>query len=156
MVKTRGGKEFVFSPLLQGRTAKCMTTLPGTFKRKKRKHTLNTRSSRKNSQKVRCEELLTEEACSKPAPSESVQTRGRRTKVTCRDFGPDRESKYPGFFFCHNCKMAEEALISVRRSKTDMLLSCKKYECKASHTSHFNPTTPKRVCIQDIWPEHKK
>jgi hypothetical protein len=35
-----------------------------------------------------------------------------RQKPTCLVFGPLREAVYSDFFFCHNCKMYEDALNS--------------------------------------------
>ena len=33
------------------------------------------------------------------------------------DFGIDREGKYPGYFFCHNYKMYDGALIHCNQKK---------------------------------------
>ena len=53
------------------------------------------------------------------------------TKITCCDFGPDRESLFPKHFFCHECKDWEN------RNHIQKLLHCgmKKYQCRVNHKS---------------------
>ena len=57
-------------------------------------------------------------------------------KPTCADFGPDHETKYPGFFFCSNFKYWDDFLIENKPLKRTQ----KKYICQANHTNFSRPT----------------
>ena len=59
-------------------------------------------------------------------------------KPTCLDFGPDRVSVWPGYFFCSNCVLHENELL-LGNSKAKR--SSKKCTCKGGHVSFNVPTT---------------
>ena len=71
--------------------------------------------------------------------SSSNDTQHNINKPTCRDFGEDRMIIWPGYFFCHPCKMHEnEKRLGNHRAKRTM----KKYKCTAGH-DNFDHTTTK-------------
>ena len=55
----------------------------------------------------------------------------------CTNFGPDRHTKYPGFFFCTPCDNWEKRDICNKRLKRSM----KNYKCKGDHTLWERPNT---------------
>ena len=59
-------------------------------------------------------------------------------KPTCLDFGPDRVSVWPGYFFCSNCFSYENELLL---GNTKAKRSSKKHMCKGGHVSFNVPTT---------------
>ena len=141
-ITTRGGKKIEWQPIHQGRTGKNSSTLPGQLKRASREKT-NTRLSKKTSQKVESEKkqeatFVITQRCQHHCRDCGLHE-WETKNVTFRDFGPDRESQCPGCFFCHNCKMADEALVCSRKSTPEDTISMKKHQCLANHTSIFNP-----------------
>jgi len=57
---------------------------------------------------------------------------------TCCDFGSNRISLWPGFFFCHPCTLYENEM-ATGNSRCNR--SQHKYKCTAGHTSFITPTT---------------
>ena len=137
-LSTRSGRKIEWLPKHSGRIAKSLSTLPGQKKRKARK-IASTRSAQQNSQKVHSENqiknLLSEERQNSEASLERMRTRS--VEVTCRHFGRDRAQKYPGYFFCHACKMADDTFHD--KSSRSSSLS-RRFTCTANHTSWLHPT----------------
>ena len=57
-------------------------------------------------------------------------------KVTCCDFGIDREQLFPNNFFCSKCKDWENRAKENKPQHRGM----KKFTCKADHTSFLSPS----------------
>ena len=71
---------------------------------------------------------------------ESLKTRDTPLPTWC-DYGEDRIEKFPGFFFCHECRNWELRSREDRRANRKM----KKYKCKGGHESFLVPTTKVKV-----------
>ena len=61
--------------------------------------------------------------------------RTKETKITCCDFGSDREHLFLNFFFCHECKQWENRDRGNKRLYREM----KAYKCKVNHRSYVVP-----------------
>ena len=57
-------------------------------------------------------------------------------KPTCCNFGPNRDLKWPGFFFCNACSLWDNR----QKDNNCLKRSMKKYTCTANHTSFLKPT----------------
>ena len=64
------------------------------------------------------------------------------TKITCCDFGVDRETLFPQIFFCSRCKDWENRAKENKRLHRGM----KKFTCTADHKSYITPSK-----IDTIW-----
>ncbi len=62
----------------------------------------------------------------------------RRQKPTCLVFGPLQKAIYSDYFFCHNCKMYEDAVSSGEHHRIDR--ESRRYRCTANHTDFCFPT----------------
>ena len=60
-------------------------------------------------------------------------------RVPCTHYGVNRETDFPGFFFCHPCKMKDDNLLCGAKFNA----STKKYLCIANHQSWTFPTQVK-------------
>ena len=69
-------------------------------------------------------------------------------KPECIDFGKDRETQWPEYFFCSNCKLFEDELVT--RPKLDRLSCSKKYLCQANHKSFDHPTVKRKEWCRSV------
>ena len=65
-----------------------------------------------------------------------LRTSSGRLRPSCTDFGPDRNTMYPGYFFCKGCIEWDNRPIENRRIKKIN----QRYRCTAEHTSFIHPT----------------
>ena len=63
----------------------------------------------------------------------------------CRMYGVDRKFKYKGFFFCTNCRIADESLTTKGMLRSTYRVNGKKHECEADHRCYAFPTDRGKV-----------
>ncbi len=80
-----------------------------------------------------------------PSPPKAQVRFARRSKEppTCLLFGTYRETLYPDYFFCHNCKLYEDQLNAgvlhgLSRHNSN------RHRCMAKHTDYLFPTQLKK------------
>jgi hypothetical protein len=81
------------------------------------------------------------------SPPRRLTRAAQRQKPSCLVFGPLRETVYNDFFFCHNCKMYEDALSSGIHKNINR--NSRRFRCTANHESHVFPTH--RLTIQKAY-----
>ena len=97
---------------------------------------LSTRRSSRRGGEAKTQRELVEET----AACEDIN-HGESGKIYCVQYGARRKERYPGFFFCHECDLAEIFFCNPRTlGRWPPNWSSSKYKCKASHTNPLHPT----------------
>lgn len=63
-----------------------------------------------------------------------------KEKVVCSTYGPNRHTKWKGYFFCNECDLFDQLM---PHKKTSAKRQKKTYTCKANHRSNLHPTHKK-------------
>ena len=66
--------------------------------------------------------------------------RSEYNRSICRMYGVDRNFKYKGFFFCTDCRVANEFLTTKGMIKSTYRVNGKKNGCEANHSCYAFPT----------------
>ena len=94
------------------------------------------RSNRRTSGGLKPQREIVEEQCPTCEPIAHGEDR-----IYCVQYGARRKSKFPAFFFCHECDLAEEYFCTPSTlGKWPPNWATSRYRCKASH---HNPDHPK-------------
>ena len=62
------------------------------------------------------------------------------TRPICRMYGLDREWEYKGYFFCSECKLADEAVYQKGMHRANASPTSRRFSCQAHHTCYAYPT----------------
>ena len=63
-----------------------------------------------------------------------------KEKVVCSTYGPNRHTKWKGYFFCNEYDLFDQLM---PHQKTSAKRQKKTYTCKANHRSNLHPTHKK-------------
>ncbi len=140
MVVTSSGKEIIWTDDSRGRAGRQKGRKPNIRTTRKR----NTRqNAKKNPQVVpQVEEIPTPVAPLVTVTQDVSRLRTSTEKPTCCQYGPDRQLKFPGYFFCPNCSNWDNCYFcpTSKNQRTST-----RNACAANHTSWVYPTDKKLI-----------